>query len=317
LTPTLFNPYRFASAGNTYTSTADTDCILSNGTNGNWVVFTPAQKYASGTWSNIASSPATQTKNLAGGGNFTDGVVMGGATANGEAYATKLFYHWNGSTWNNSPPPDFSTDTWQNVGGGASQDAWWASGNYALTPNMQTFDGTSWSANNPLTHAMRAGCGNGHSSSAFCVGGYAGGLYNQQWNQQFDGTSWSDDTEFPLTDSSGSGGSPTSADSYSASGLQAGAGTGDTCLINQRDDIASGLYSWNGSAWSQGNNSVYHHVMCQVAGDSTTAMKAGGEYLPTGLAVNTCEVLTGGTWATTGILTTVSFGGGMGGNSIS
>jgi len=315
----LTNPFRFGGGGGTYTTTADTDCILCNG-GAVYPPTTPAQKFVSGTWSNLATSPAVNLKSGGGGGNNTGAISCAGGTASGDASSVDTVYFWDSSSWSTSVGTNISTATWMTMGGGSNTSAFWCGGLYTYTSNSQTWDGSAWSANKPLSHGTRGACAGGFADSARCVGGHTTGLYNRQWNQGFDGNTWSDQTEYPLTDSSGSGGSPTSPDSYSAYGQNGGCGTADSFMISQRDINATGQYSWNGTTWSQGNVTNYMHVFCMMGGDPDVAMKAGGEDTATGLGTTTCEVLTGGTWATTGALTCgsdsgCSFGGVMGGNT--
>lgn len=322
----LTNPYMVTASGGTYTSTADTDCILCNG-GATYPPSTLAEKYvgvsgSTGSWSSLSSSPTTNTKGSGGGGNSTGAIMIAGATLSGDVYATDTVNFWDGSTWSTSVGTNISTATWMTMGGGSNDSAFWCGGLYTYTSNSQTWDGSAWSGNNALSHGTRGACANGFADSARCVGGYTTGTYNQRWNQGWDGNSWTDQTDFPLTDSSGSGGSPTSPDSYSAYGSNAGAGTADSFLVNQRDINATGLYSWNGSAWSQGNATNYMHVFCMLGGDPDVAMKAGGEDTSTGLGTTTCEVLQSGVWNTTGALTcganaNCSFDGTMGGNTVS
>ena len=279
-------------SGATY-STASSDCILAGGTNPAWTAHDYAMKFVSGTWSNITALPADRQL-LMGGGNYDDGIMMGGDSS-GTSNVEDDVYGWSGSAW--SSLALMSTGNMMFAGGGNTTDAIWYGGTYSYVDTCQTFNGTSWTTENTMTHGTRGCVGSGKSDGAWCMGGYTTGASNQTYNQQFNGTSWSDSTTCPTTTF------------YSYNG---GAGQPSTAIVSQNAGSTGGCYMFDGSAFSLTGNTNYNRNYRMMGGDSSDAMKAGGSDNGN---TDTTELYNGSTWSTSGDMTVSTFGTGMGGNS--
>ena len=156
----------------------------------------------------------------------------------------------------------------QTAGLGTPTAAMSASGNTpsATRDFSETYDGTTWTEGNNLNTARRAAKGAGSTTAGLVVGGLSppGGVITA--TETYDGTSWST-SPASLTRAGGT-----------AQFAIAGASSTSALIFGGEPGTTYDAYSetWNGTAWTEGNNLNTGRSQLAGAGIVTAALGAGG-----------------------------------------
>ena len=155
----------------------------------------------------------------------------------------------------------------QTAGIGTPTAAMSAGGNSPATRDFsETYDGTSWTEGNNLNTARRNAKGAGSTTAGLVVGGLSppGGVITA--TETYDGTSWST-SPASLTRAGGT-----------AQFAIAGASSTSALIFGGEPGTTYNAYSetWNGTAWTEGNNLTTGRSQLAGAGTVTAALGAGG-----------------------------------------
>jgi hypothetical protein len=256
---------------------------------------TDTEQYDGTTWTTITS--ATNARRQAGGsGSAVAGLGFGGYASASQLTATEEFF----SSIDNYDP--------------SSQDAWSSGGNYPSTltsfagtgpataaitgggsnpsePNTParvknisaTYDGSAWTAVNPLATAVQGANIFGTTSAAGLQGGTTTSPSppgRTEIFQEWDGTSWSSGTSASNKRQNGGG-----LGISTAGAVYGGQGT---------STVLSSTEEWNGSAWTGGGTMNTARSAVGSGGTLTTGLAFGGED-GTNFIANT-ESYDGSTW---------------------
>jgi len=177
--------------------------------------------------------------------------------------------------------------------GGASGPP--ANGNQIGT--TEEYDGTSWTASNPLTTVRFALGGLGVLTAAMAVGGSVSPGSTPQTNvEDYDGTSWTAGTALTTARGEGIGTSGISTAALAFGGWNKPADTANTEL-------------WNGSTWTEkGNLNSARQALSGVGTNTATLAFGGGP-----VAVTGTESWDGTSWTDIANLNTARFWGGASG----
>ena len=167
-----------------------TAAIGIGGMTGPGAVPTPFE-YDGSTWT---ATPGTGTSAaaLAGAGTTAAGVKMGGSTIP-FANVTNSSEEWNGSSWTASPGNLNTARAY--LSGFGTQTAALGAGGYkpAHATEVETYDGSTWTAAPALPASRLSGAGSGTQAAAFYYGGNTPlppSSITSGTGQNFDGSSW-------------------------------------------------------------------------------------------------------------------------------
>ena len=191
-------------------------------------------------------------------------------------------------------------------GVGATTAVLAAGGNPPEYAYAETYNGSAWSAENPLNTARYA-CGMAGTTTAglAAAGGIDSAPYELGVVEEFDGTSWAESGD--LTDTRGTGmgcGTQTAA-------LYSGGNYGT--ILSPAWQVSTSNEEYNGSSWSEKNNlnSGRNYSATFSAGTVTAAMIAGGN--PSPVVGKLCETWNGTSWTEVADFNTErNYGGGFG-----
>jgi len=129
----------------------------------------------------------------------------------------------------------------------------------------ESYDGSSWTAENTKGNATRQNSGFGTQTAAVCFGGYRDPAGYFDGTEDYNGTSWSASNVYPATISNGAGG----ACGTQTAGLNVGGYASGTTY-------SDGSAEYNGASWSAGNVAPYGASNMSQVGIQTAALSWGG-----------------------------------------